>query len=75
MAHRQIRQRLFFSNELIFVRRKTGNHLHNAMLPMFAMLIVGEIGDWKNQFTVADNELFESFLDKWPIGKEIYFRY
>jgi len=35
----------------------------------------GEIGDWKNHFTVADNELFDACLDRWAVGKEIPFRY
>ncbi|XP_067949117.1 sulfotransferase 1B1-like isoform X2 [Watersipora subatra] len=35
----------------------------------------GEIGDWKKQFTVEDNELFNSVLEKWAIGKEIPFTY
>ena len=38
-------------------------------------LAVGEVGDWKNHFTVADNELFDSVLDKWTAGKEIPFNY
>lgn len=38
-------------------------------------VLVGDIGDWKNHFTVADNELFEAFLDKWAVSKEIPFRY
>jgi len=35
----------------------------------------GDIGDWKNHFTVADNELFDAFLDRWAVGKDIPFRY
>ena len=38
-------------------------------------LAAGEIGDWKNHFTVADNELFDSVLEKWTAGKEIPFTY
>ena len=38
-------------------------------------LAAGEIGDWKNHFTVADNELFDSVLEKWTVGKEIPFIY
>ena len=37
--------------------------------------MVGIIGDWKNHFTVADNELFDSVLMKWSFGKEIPFIY
>ena len=39
------------------------------------IILVGEIGDWKNHFTVADNELFDSVLEKWTAGKEIPFIY
>ena len=39
------------------------------------ILLVGIIGDWKNHFTVADNELFDSVLEKWTAGKEIPFIY
>ncbi|XP_067929895.1 sulfotransferase 1C2A-like isoform X2 [Watersipora subatra] len=35
----------------------------------------GTIGDWKNQLTVADNELFNSFLESWEEGKDIPFLY
>ncbi|XP_067940730.1 sulfotransferase 1C2A-like [Watersipora subatra] len=35
----------------------------------------GKIGDWKDTFTVADNELFDAFLDQWQTGKEIPFKY
>ena len=35
----------------------------------------GEIGNWKTQFSVADNELFDSVLEKWVTGKEIPFKY
>ena len=37
--------------------------------------ITGEIGDWKNHFTVADNEMFEEALQKWPTVKTIPFQY
>ena len=39
------------------------------------ILFVGIIGDWKNHFTVADNEMFDSVLKKWTFGKEIPFIY
>ncbi|KAF6019942.1 hypothetical protein EB796_021762 [Bugula neritina] len=35
----------------------------------------GQIGDWKNHFTVADNEMVDEFLAKWPLSKEIPFVY
>ncbi|XP_067940731.1 sulfotransferase 1C2-like [Watersipora subatra] len=35
----------------------------------------GKIGDWKNTFTVADNELFDAFLEEWKGGQDIPFRY
>ncbi|XP_067940739.1 sulfotransferase 1C2-like [Watersipora subatra] len=35
----------------------------------------GKIGDWKNNFTVADNELFDAYLEQWTGGKDIPFRY
>ncbi|KAF6038658.1 hypothetical protein EB796_003036 [Bugula neritina] len=35
----------------------------------------GTVGDWKNYFTVADDELFDSILAKWSGGKDIPFRY
>ena len=35
----------------------------------------GEVGDWKNHFTVADNEAFDAFLDTWSLSKEIPFQY
>lgn len=38
-------------------------------------MFVGEIGDWKNHFTVSDNELFDACLDRLAVGKEIPFRY
>ena len=38
-------------------------------------LYSGEVGDWKNHFTVADNEAFDAFLDTWSLSKEIPFQY
>ncbi|XP_067940695.1 sulfotransferase 1C2A-like [Watersipora subatra] len=35
----------------------------------------GKVGDWKDQFTVADNELFDAFLEQWTGGKDIPFIY
>ena len=42
---------------------------------IYLFLAAGKIGDWKNHFTVADNELFDSVLEKWTAGKEIPFIY
>ena len=44
-------------------------------ITLYSPVLAGGIGDWKNHFTVADNELFEAFLDKWTVSKEIPFRY
>lgn len=41
----------------------------------FLLLYAGTVGDWKNYFTVADDELFDSILAKWSGGKDIPFRY
>ncbi|XP_067940694.1 sulfotransferase 1E1-like [Watersipora subatra] len=35
----------------------------------------GKVGDWKNGFTVAENELFDAFLEEWTKGKDIPFKY
>ncbi|XP_067945751.1 sulfotransferase 1E1-like isoform X3 [Watersipora subatra] len=35
----------------------------------------GEIGDWKNHFTVAQNEAFDAVLAAWKGGKDIPFIY
>ncbi|XP_067947917.1 sulfotransferase 1C2-like [Watersipora subatra] len=35
----------------------------------------GGIGDWKNHFTVADNEMFDHFLANWEGGRDIPFKY
>ncbi|XP_067946980.1 sulfotransferase 1C2-like [Watersipora subatra] len=35
----------------------------------------GVIGDWKNHFTVAQNEMFDDFLADWEGGKDIPFVY
>ncbi|XP_067945640.1 sulfotransferase 1C2-like [Watersipora subatra] len=35
----------------------------------------GIVGDWKNHFTVADNERFDDFLMHWEGGKGIPFKY
>ncbi|XP_067947746.1 sulfotransferase 1E1-like [Watersipora subatra] len=35
----------------------------------------GEIGDWKNHFTVAQNEAFDAVLAAWKGGKDIPFTY
>jgi len=42
---------------------------------MRIVLPSGKVGDWKNCFTVADNEFFESVLEKWPVYKDIPFKY
>ena len=42
---------------------------------IYNITLLGKIGDWKNHFTVADNELFDSVLEKWTAGKEIPFIY
>ena len=35
--------------------------------------VSGEVGDWKNHFTVADDQMFDRILDDWATGKEINF--
>ena len=41
----------------------------------FVNVFTGDIGDWKNHLTIADNEMFDSFLQNWTAGKEIPFTY
>jgi len=36
-------------------------------------LFAGDIGDWKNHLTVAENEAFDGFLAEWKEGKDIPF--
>jgi len=38
-------------------------------------IIPGKIGDWKNHLTVAENEMFDEYLAKWPLSKEIKFTF
>ena len=38
-------------------------------------LISGEVGDWKNHFTVAENEQFEKLLEENFKGTNIEFVY
>ena len=45
------------------------------MFKIFFFITAGKIGDWRNHLTVADNELFDSVLEKWTAGKEIPFIY
>lgn len=40
-----------------------------------AMYRKGEVGDWKNHFTVADNETMDKWLDENLIGSDWKFRY
>ncbi|XP_067947800.1 sulfotransferase 1E1-like [Watersipora subatra] len=40
-----------------------------------AILRKGDVGDWKNHLTVAQNEWFDSFLADWKVGQDIPFKY
>ncbi|XP_067934467.1 sulfotransferase 1B1-like [Watersipora subatra] len=49
-----------------------GKMLEKAMGLLFRK---GKIGDWKNHFTVAENDMFDSFLQQWTAGHDIPFKY
>lgn len=41
---------------------------------MFSYLFLGTAGDWKNHFTVAQNEKFDVIYKKEMSGTELQFR-
>ncbi|XP_067940732.1 sulfotransferase 1E1-like [Watersipora subatra] len=57
---------------LLDILKTDENTLKGTLKLMFRK---GKIGDWKNSFTVADNELFDAFLKQWEGGKDIPFRF
>ncbi|XP_067940935.1 sulfotransferase 1C2A-like [Watersipora subatra] len=57
---------------LLNVLRMDETALKRTLALMFRK---GKVGDWKDQFTVADNELFDAFLEQWTGGKDIPFIY
>ena len=41
----------------------------------FALVLSGEVGDWKNHFTVAENEQFDKLLEEQFKDSAIKFKY
>jgi hypothetical protein len=46
-----------------------------AYMCVFSVLCAGEVGDWKNWFTPAQNALFDSVYEKRMASSKLVFRF